>query len=488
MLRALAMTALMAALTIAANTPGHDCFDITGHNCPYDCSPESKDGLQAGCWAHLGMTDYINQWVLEHGREAGIAEKGFAQAYLSWSTKGYNGKTCNLITSETCDAPETDNSKYKNWQQFYTLWNIYAVHQFYNQYSNALSASQPLAASKMAQIVDKISPGVEKFVPTPLWLQTLQAAISWATVWVGPTLASIEAGFGTAGGIMIFGVAASSKTPPLGVLKQHYKQTAETRFQNLATIGSDLAGLVSEHQQQILKEVQAMLDNVESFIALCSPGGFSLRVTLSLTKESTALYKSMELFTISEALNANGMVITKSVGIDPRTVAKDTGEILCNGFGPAGNCYNWWYDSAHGNTYSFHDPREEPRGFTDLIDYIWGLDIVKDMGEIFLTEDCAGKNPDLDSTNLKPTCAVNVKTCEYSTCNSDIDDCCRSSSTSAADISFAEYDTKYSREQFTNCPSDPHWGDQCSSFANSQVLPASYLGPLLRKGNYCRHQ
>ncbi|KAF2768923.1 hypothetical protein EJ03DRAFT_110827 [Teratosphaeria nubilosa] len=465
MLKALAFVASMATLTIAAHTPSHDCWDITSRGCAYDCSPASKDGLQAECWKNLDLSGYLKDWVAQHGKEAGIDTKGFAQAYLSWS--GYNGKTCNLITSETCDSPETDNSKYQNWQQFYTLWNIYAVHQFYNQYSTALSASQPLAASKLGQIVDKVSPTVEPVAGIPGWDTVLGASLSWACTFIGPAATSILPAYGTAGSLLLYGMAAAVKTPPVGQLAKHYTQTAQTRFQNLATIDADLANLVSGHQQEVAKEVQAMLDNLESFIALCSPGGFSTRITLSLPGESTALYKSLELYTLSQALNANGIVIAKSPGVDPRGVAKKTGEIICPGFGPAGNCYDWWYDSKSGNTYAFHDPKSERRDFTDLINYIWSENIVTDMADIFLTEDCVGKEPSIDSTNLKPTCASNTKMCQYN------------------------YDPNKNAErekQFVNCPNDPDWGYQCSSFAETLILPLSYLGPLLKKGNYCRHQ
>jgi hypothetical protein len=63
-----------------------------------------------------------------------------------------------------------------------TLWNIYAVYQYFTQYSAALSSSQSLAASKVGQIVDKISPNVEHNTKTADWLNVMNAALGFASV------------------------------------------------------------------------------------------------------------------------------------------------------------------------------------------------------------------------------------------------------------------------------------------------------------------
>jgi hypothetical protein len=121
----------------------------------------------------------------------------------------------------------------------------------------------------------------------------------------------------------------------------------------------------------------------------------------------------LELYTVAQALNATGVVIAKSNGIDPRTVAKNTGNIDCPSFGPAGNCYSWWYDESSGNSYAFHDPNNEQKDFTDVVNYIWNEGIVTDMADVFKTEDCSGVEPSFDGASLTATCASNTKNCEY---------------------------------------------------------------------------
>ncbi|KAF2766858.1 hypothetical protein EJ03DRAFT_338096 [Teratosphaeria nubilosa] len=419
------------------------------------------------------MTGYIKDWVAENGTEAGIQDVGFAQAYLSWS--GKNGRTCNLVASNTCDAPETDNAAYQNEQQFYTLWNIFAVQQFYAQYSTALSVSQPLASAKLGQIVDHVAPPVEHTVGYPEWFNMLMMGVVWAGFAVVPV------SFGGAGAILeaqligpliVAGLWAVSRTPPFTDIRTGYTQTAEDRFQTLANVDGDLADIVSTYLKQVSDEVKAIQNNVESFIALCEPGGFSVRVTLDLNEQSLALYKSLELFTLAEALTANGVIIAKSTGINPMQVAKDTGEITCPGFGPAGNCYTWWYDKDNGNTYAFHDTNKLDRDFTDLINWIWDQKLVDNMAEIFANEACAGKtmNATIEpNTTPKTICAMNTKNYEYAYKPGDQPDWLHPNN-----------------KQFTNCDNDRDYLADCEWFGEQVVLPLSYLGPYLHHDSYCR--
>ncbi|KAG5743558.1 hypothetical protein H9Q72_013186 [Fusarium xylarioides] len=130
-----------------------------------DCSPSSSTGLKPECWKALDMEKYINDWVTENGTKANCDELGFAQCYLQFN--GFTGLTCNLITSDTCPPFNTkDVSKYDSDQQFYALWNIYTVYQFFNQYSRALSNGASLAGQTIDAIVGKVAPPVEANTPT----------------------------------------------------------------------------------------------------------------------------------------------------------------------------------------------------------------------------------------------------------------------------------------------------------------------------------
>ncbi|KAF2765291.1 hypothetical protein EJ03DRAFT_355018 [Teratosphaeria nubilosa] len=405
------------------------------------------------------MTGYIKEWVAENGTEAGVAGKVFAQACLSWS--GYNGQTCNLITSETCTPPETKDKEYMNHQQFYTLWNIYAVHQFFNQYTAALTSGLPIAASRLGKIVDLVAPDVEHDSAAPQWWEIMTTTLFYLTIFVGPAGWAISEEAAISGPAILNGIWAARGTPSLSVIYQGYTQTAQTRFHNLANIENDLGDM----------------NDVDSFLALTSPGGFSARVTIDLTDQSAALYKSMELFTLSEAMKANGVVIAKSPNTDPRYFDAVRKQIKCPGFGPAGNCYNHWYDPATNATYAFHNPKSAVQDYTELINYIWDNKIVDNMAEIFKIEVCSGKEPSLDKGATAVKCAMNAKVCEYDYPKYPDD--------------FDETTLNYAvTDQFRNCGKDTSWGRLCDGWlltGEKYHLPFSYLGPLLYYGSwYCR--
>ncbi|KAF2768043.1 hypothetical protein EJ03DRAFT_390081 [Teratosphaeria nubilosa] len=417
----------------------HICQQILGtEGCAVDCSPDSKQGLQSKCWKFLNMTGYIREWVAEHGDEEGVKDKGFAQAYLSWSHE--NTPTCKLITSDTCTQPPS-SAKYENYQQFYTLWNIFAVYQFWNQYYSDLTDSEARASAKLQQIVDKVAPPVEKTLSIPDWYTVFGMGIYWGTTIVSPltTLAGARAVPAAAISLILNGIWSARAVMPQGYPKaKEATQTAQSRFGTLADVGGKLADMVEEWQKQVVADVRSMQDNVDAFIALCEPGGFSERVTLSLPDQSTALYKGLELFILAQGMTSNGIVIAKSSGINPMEVASRTGEIQCPGFGPSGSCNNWWYD---------------PKLSTNL-------------AEIFENEACSGKEPSLDAPDLNVLCPFNAKNCEYN---------------------YDRHQKDQKAKQWKNCDNDPRWMTPCRDDDETvDVLPQSYLGPLLHKGNYCR--
>ncbi|KAH9845040.1 hypothetical protein Tdes44962_MAKER06899 [Teratosphaeria destructans] len=412
------------------------------------------------------MTGYIREWVAEHGEEEGIKDKGFAQAYLSWSHE--NTPTCNLITSNTCTQPSS-NAKYENYQQFYTLWNIFAVYQYWNQYYSALTDSEARATAKLQKIVDMVAPPVEKALSVPEWYTIFGMGLYWATTIISPLTTLSGASAVPAAGISLIlnGVWSARAVMPQGYPKaKEPTQTAQSRFGSLADVGSKLADMVEDWQKQTVTDVRSMQDNVDAFIALCEPGGFSQRVTLSLPDQSTALYKGLELFILAAGMTANGVVVAKSTGINPKEVATRTGEIQCPDFGPSGSCNNWWYDPKSGNSYAFHDTTNHKRDFTELVNWLWDEKIVENLGEIFENEACSGKEPSLDSPDLNVLCPFNAKNCEYN---------------------YDRHVKDQRAKQWMNCDNDPFWMKPCHDHDEEvAVLPLSYLGPLLHKDNYCR--
>ncbi|KAL4727881.1 hypothetical protein ACLX1H_004576 [Fusarium chlamydosporum] len=407
-----------------------------------DCSPASSSGLKAECWKALDMNKYITDWVAENGTKANCEELGFAQCYLQFN--GFTGLTCNLITSDTCPPFSTKNvEKYESNQQFYALWNIYTVYQFFNQYSQALSNGASLAGQTIDAIVGKVAPPVEANTPTSEVMNVLGSTLGIVSMFTGliPGDAGIGAGFVRGGIAAAFDLAGKLGKP----LK--LTQTANDRFIQLGQMGASLAKLVESYQQNLLDSVKTIQGDHELFLAACGEGGFSQRVTTSLTIQASTLYRQLQLFILSSALKANGIVSSRSTGINAMDVAKDTGAISCDGLSPGGNCNQWWIDAEAKNTYAFHNPNDWRNTHIDLTmaihDEGWA-----DLAEVFKIEDCAGKAPEFDGKTLGVTCLATHGFCEWHYGNTP----------------------QESGKQFENCDNDKKWGQLCSSFGVGMAI------------------
>ncbi|KAI6777835.1 uncharacterized protein J7T54_001385 [Emericellopsis cladophorae] len=434
--------------TVAASPVGRE-LDV-------DCSPDSSSGLKPECWAALEMDKYITDWMAANGTAAGCDTLGFAQCYLQFN--GLTTLTCDRITSSTCPPPSS-RFTYSSNQHFYALWNIYAVYQFFTQYSQALSNGASLAGQTVDKIVATVAPPIEAQQPASSLMNILGSTLGVASLFTG----AIPGDAGTILGLIQTGLSQAllaKKNLPETLVKP--SQTADDRFIQLGDIGSSLANLVKDYQNNLLETVASIQRDHTLFTAACGQGGFSQRVTASLTIQSAQLYRQLQLFILSSALKANGIVSAKSTGVDALQFATQTDEISCTALSPGGFCNQWWLD-GEGNTYSFHNPGDTRNTHIELTKTIvqeeWAT-----LDQVFQIEDCAGKEPEFDAASLGVRCIATHGFCEWN------------------------YQPTYAetrREpQFKNCPNDPKWGYLCSSWENRLLVPESYLGPLLIEGRF----
>lgn len=418
-----------------------------------DCSPSSSSGLKAECWDALGMDTYITDWMAANGTAAGCDSLGFAQCYLQFN--GLTTLTCDLITSSTCPPPSS-TANYFSDQHFYTLWNIYAVYQFFNQYSAALSNGVSLAGQTVDKIVAAVAPPIEATQPASSLMNILSSTLGVVSLFTGvipggggPAVSLIHGGISQA-------LALKQKIPEALVRPS---QTANDRFIQLGNVGSSLSSLVVDYQANLLEAVSLIQQDHTAFLAACSQGGFSQRITTSLTIQSSDLYRQLQLYILSTALRANGIVAAKSTGVDALKVAQETSEISCDALTTPGDfCNQWWLD-GEGNTYSFHNPGDTTNTYVELTKTIvaegWAT-----LDQVFKVENCAGADPTFDPANVGVACIASHGFCEWN-----------------YQPTLAE---TRAQPQFKNCDNDPNWGSLCSSFEERILVPESYLGPILR--------
>ncbi|OHF01706.1 hypothetical protein CORC01_02897 [Colletotrichum orchidophilum] len=417
----------------------------------FDCSPGSATGLKPECWAQLNVSDYITKWLAENGTKADCASLGFAQCYLAFN--GYGGRTCDTLTRDTCAAFETAgvDGAYSSPQQFYTLWNIYAISQFFNQFSEALWNGHSLAADTIGDIVATVSPSTDPQVPSSLLWTAISGGFWMAAVgaFANPLLAGIATGMA-----VVTGMSSSFMTSVAG--------SSNSRFITLGQIGSSLAQLIIDYQGSLENALKELQGNSTLFLAATEPGAFSQRAVTSLNLQSTELYHDLQLYILSLSLKANGIVSTRSTGVNALDYAPDTnGAVSCPGLGPAGNCYQFWIDPDTGDSYALHNPNDWKNDYVDALNKIhdkgWA-----NLSEIFKVEDCQGKDPSFDG-KTKVTCLASHGFCEWDYVNQD-----------------TVTKSRTADKQFTNCDNDHTWGYTCDWMNGGLVLPEAYLGPIFK--------
>lgn len=425
---------------------------------PRDCTPASPDGLQPECWKELDITGYITAWLAANRTVADCETLGFAQCFLRHS--GYNSRTCNLLTRGTCDSFETTGSSeatYDSPQQFYVLWNIYAMYQFFNQFSEALSNGAALAATTITDIVSTVSPPTDASSPSTL----LWTAISGG-LWI-----IAAAPFGVFSALVLSSLAVV--TGMSSFFMSSVSGSSTERFVLLGDMGTEVTALVTEYQKSLEAALSELTGNSTLFIAAGEPGGFSTLSVTSINTQSVNVFHDLQLFVLSQALAANGIVSAKSTDLIAMDVAARTDLVQCPGLGPNGNCNQFWVDEAAGNTYALHNTGDW--GFVDtstgILDKIVAAGWAN-LSEIFAVEDCQGREPAFDGTRI--ACLASHRVCEW-------------------DYADHYADSPDNWRQWTNCDNDAKWGTLCSSWTNSYLVPGSYIGPALGDGQLtCRSQ
>ena len=193
-------------------------------------------------------------------------------------------------------------------------------------------------------------------------------------------------------------------------LQQTPTQTANDRVVQLGQIGNSLSQFVIQYQQNILQMVQSIQGNSTMFTTLCSQGGFSERVTYTLTDESNIMYQQLQGYILSLALQANGFVVSRSTGISALDVAGETPNVNCPSLSSAGNCNQWWIDSDTYTTYALHnpnDPENDHAALTNqIVDNNWAS-----LSDLFQVEDCTGKDVSFNENSLGADCVVSFRFC-----------------------------------------------------------------------------
>ena len=365
-----------------------------------ECDPTASTAIVPTCWTELAVSDFVSDWWLNNS--ADCTQDGFAQCFLRKNK--YPGLTCNLITVDTCPPIDTNN-QYDSQQQFYTLWAIYSIHQYFSQYSTALSNSVPLASNMIGDIVLTVNPPTDTTVNKGLLAVILAGTIgvfgankellaAWQLKFIWAALQGVA---GQAGSLTNY---------------LYNKNTNDLRQEvtQMATIASDLTDIVREYQQGLATAIQDSQNDLDKFLLLTKNGAFTQSAITSLTAQEDTIYDDLIQFIFSTAMAWNWMFFTKQPSTNPVEVAQNTHNRVqgCSSLDDSSTCDQYFFRADTQDTYSFSKVDDCGYRFNGLLSSLktksWFT--LEDM--FVKAEECGGLQPFFDDQAFTLNCSVRI--------------------------------------------------------------------------------
>ncbi|OHW96845.1 hypothetical protein CSPAE12_04432 [Colletotrichum incanum] len=419
------------------------------------CSPFSQDGILPECWETLEMNNHLNDWWSKNSARCKSANKGFAQCYLD--TAGLITWSCDFIALNGCTPPPSGrDDEYASYQEFYVIWNIYAINLFFTNYHQALLQGQATAIGAVAEIVKVVAPPTDKNPNTPLFAPIYAVSLGQFAA-LAPLLGNYV------GASMLFASLLGALGGGAGLFNILFPTSKQYQVP-----WEGLSASLSEHVNDFQKHVGEALTKIQTdfdtFYAITSNGGFSQKLNTNLPENTDFMYHNLLKWTFNQALQQADYFAVKNPGVDPRKIPIDPYD--CTNLDTYSTCGPIWYDG------------KDSYGLTRANDI--GMDRMKEIldaafsknwttpHELYIdAQSCRGKNgsESFDVRDLSLSCVSNLPVCEF---NFDYNP-------------YQSLNTRYNPPEFTNCPNQRGWGTP-PFYSDDAGVPLSYLGPFLMSG------
>ncbi|KAF4819672.1 hypothetical protein CGCSCA5_v004410 [Colletotrichum siamense] len=420
-----------------------------------DCSFFSEDGILPECWQVLEMNNHLNHWWSNNSARCEASKKGFAQCYLD--SAGLISWQCDFVALNACTPPPSGrDAGYASYQEFYVIWNIYAINLFWTNYHSSLLQGQASAIGSVAEIVKTVAPPTTKNPKTPLFSPIYLVGLGQFAA-LAPLLG------GSVAASMIFASLIGVLGGGSGLFNLLFPQKTvyDVPWEGL----SDALGTnVNEFQKNVGAALTEIQTNFDTFYALTSNGGFSQRLKTNLPEDTDFMYHNLKKWVFNQALQQAGYFAVKNPGVDPREIPIDPYD--CSKLDDKMTCGPIWFDG------------KDSYGLAKANDI--GMDRMKEIldvafsknwttpSELYIdAQSCRGKNGSeaFDVKDLTLSCVSNLPVCEFN-------------------FDYNPYETTWARvnpPQFTNCPNMRGWGVP-PYWSNDAGVPLTYIGPFLMSG------
>ncbi|KAK1961343.1 hypothetical protein LY78DRAFT_662187 [Colletotrichum sublineola] len=441
-----------ASPVIVSNSHGKDKALVTRNTTVDQCSPFSKDGIMPGCWQTLEMDNHLTDWWSKNSARCNATNRGFAQCYLD--TAGLITWNCDFISLNGCTPPPSGrDAPYDSYQQFYVIWNIYAINLFFTNYHAALLQGQATAIGAVAEIVKVVAPPTKKNAKTPLFGPIFGATLAQFAA-LGPLL-----GESLALSIFFAALVGTAANTP-GVYNALFPVTLVYQV-SWEKLSATLSDQVNEYQKNVGVALTKIQTDFNLFFATTTGGGFSQRFSNNLPQNTDFMYHNLLKWTLNQALAENDYFVVKNPGIDPRKIP--IAPYDCSKLDEFGTCGPIWYDGK--DSYGLaraHDIGMD--GITGILGQAFKNNWTTPSELYIDAQSCQGKTGSdaFDIKNPSLSCVSNLPVCEF---NFDY-------------VPWEEFYWRNNPPEFINCPSQNGWGTP-TVFGTDAGVPLTYLGPFL---------
>ncbi|KAI9857639.1 MAG: hypothetical protein M1824_004757 [Vezdaea acicularis] len=405
------------------------------------------------------------------------------------SSLHYYEQDCTGIKPDSCTSAFSKLNL--SAEEYYIAWNIYAIATFFTDYWQALETANGLASKKIDAITGVINPPLDTSTPLDSVLLALQAAFSFVILDTKPIEKAIQS------------------SPSVGTVI-YPPGSSDSRFIQLGQIKEQLSDLINGYQHNVSDAIANIENDVDIFINFASSGSFNSDLP-SMQNQSDTILQALMTMVVSLSLKANKIIVTRSIGIDPRQLEREYADTTyglaynlgCQDYNALGMCGPWWYDASTNTTYSLDNLDHMDRDYTDLLGTIFTNYTTPELlfaGASHCHDSILAKtpSPSYDITAIDSAAVTDTPQVTYSVSRHRRDTSTtpgavqgidsngiETSCISAVDV--CTYNMTCSPDvycEFTDCPMQSNFGNAgCPYNADGSLetvnVPFAYLGPWL---------
>ncbi|MCJ1257719.1 hypothetical protein MMC24_005545, partial [Lignoscripta atroalba] len=305
------------------------------------------------CWTALNMTAYLNEWITTSGKECYDEFKDFAYCYLSVVMPA-TFADCSTMNMQSCDYNIVNGSKTP--QEVHTLYHIYRINNFFNQYNAAIISAAGLSLGRIPAIVSNIDTPKSSLLDLSNILTVLSAGLSLIPGPAGIAASTLTKSAQAAISVIVGGIG---QIP--GLTRVLFPTgTTDSKIVQAAELSSQLSTLTSQLIARFDEALKLAETDYTTFLALAQTGAF-YGPTWDFSQLTTSMALALDSYVISTCLEGNDIHGVVGVATNPQALSTNASaanlayDIKCPNYDEYGVCNAWYYSNNTQSAYTLNN-------------------------------------------------------------------------------------------------------------------------------------